>query len=326
MNAPAMSAAKQNMAGTRETTTTHHKESGITMAQNYRVHEMSSKEFHTLALEGWPHEHYGSALVAYTPKLCTFLLNQRYKNRIVSPSDLAKLKRVLMEKRWRVNGETLIYTAAFEPLDGQHRLQAGIETDTPFEAFSIWGVDPTVFPSIDIGKKRSGADHLSTAEIPNYAAMAAALRVLYRIEQKAMRTSNVNLPDDAILPYLDAHPKIKYSVNVADGARTYLLRSVGAALHYSFTQRESILADTFFHDLIHGEGLTRRDPVLPLRDFLSGSERRKKEERHQRGGDAQAKADMAAQTIVAWNAIRQKKTLTVAYLLSVDTRPFPEIV
>lgn len=296
------------------------------MAQNYQVYEMSSQDFHTLALGEWQEESYGCALVTYEPWLCTFLWDKKHKNRHVSPSDLEKLKKTLMEQRWLINGETLIYTSALEILDGQHRLKAGIETQTTFQACSIWGVPSTVFPTIDIGKKRSGADHLSVAEITNYAATAAALRVLYRLEQKVMRTSNANLPDEQILPYLARHPKMKYSVNVSDGARAYLLRSVGAALHYCFALRDETLADSFFHDLIQGENLTRRDPILILRDFLSGISARKKEEHLRRGGDTKTKADMAAQAIVTWNAIRTKKTISVPGLLSVDQRPFPEIV
>jgi hypothetical protein len=295
------------------------------MAQDYRVREMSSDDFHSLAQGGWPASALGSALVTYEPWLCDYLLGQKCPNRPLSPAELGRLNQALRADGWLLTGETLIFTAAFHVVDGQHRLTAGKETGKAFTSFTVWGVPEEAFAGIDIGKKRSAGDQLAAHAVPDYSAIAAALRVYYRLEHGAMRRTDVTLPDHEVKAYLNAHQKIRYSLTYGRRAHRFIMPSLGAALHYRFRGINEPLADQFFEDLIHGDLLSKRDPILALRDLL-GLRRPEGLRRARNTGDSEARADIAAQVIETWNAVCTKKSVLVKWLEDVATRPFPDPV
>jgi hypothetical protein len=187
--------------------------------------------------------------------------------------------------------------------------------------------------SMDIGKKHSGADILAQHEIPDAAAVAAALRTYYKIEQNALPTVTVVLPDYAIVEYQKIHQQIHYSLTNGVNVRRFLPPSLGTALHYAFQQKvkdatddnEHVLPDVFFAQLAGGENISSRDPVYVLRELLSL--RRSKDRRIKQSLDDKEYAQLGAQTINAWNAIRRHRSITRAGLeWNEDTKPFPEIL
>jgi hypothetical protein len=295
------------------------------MAHDYRVREMSSDDFHSLAQGGWLESALGSALVTYEPWLCDYLLGQKCPNRPLSPTELGRLNQALRVDGWLLTGETLIFTAAFHLIDGQHRLSAGKETEKAFTSFTVWGVPEEAFAGIDIGKKRSAGDQLAAYRVPDYVAIAAALRVYYRLEQGAMRRTDVTLPDHHIKSYLNDHQKIRYSLTYGKRANRFIMPALGAALHYRFRCINEPLADQFFEDLIHGDLLSKRDPILVLRDLL-GLRRPEGQRRVRNAGDSGARADIAAQVIETWNAVCTKKSVMARWLQDVANRPFPDPV
>lgn len=69
---------------------------------------------------------------------------------------------------WRVNGETIIFNKSGELSNGQHRLSACVEANTPFLAIVLCNVDDDAFATIDTGKIRSGGDVLYLSGVEKY--------------------------------------------------------------------------------------------------------------------------------------------------------------
>ena len=294
------------------------------MAHNYRVHEMSSKDFHTRVIEGLDAQYLGCAIVTFEPWLVEIILEHKHYNRPISPSDQERLREALKENRWLLDGETIIFSVEGRLLDGQNRLTAVQETGKPLQSFTVWGLPVDVFNTIDIGKKRSGADMLAANRVPDCASTAAALRMHYRLVRGAMRNPTDTLPDDEIMAYYQERKDIRYSLVYGQRIKQFVVPSVGSSLHYLFRTKDNILADAVYDQLGKGELLNRRDPFYVLRELLSTRRKDYSPLKHNVG--EKAKADMAAQLIEAWNAVRRHKTLTTKWLLDVDQRDFPEIM
>lgn len=294
------------------------------MAQNYRVHEMGSKDFHTGVLEGPRPLHQSCAIVTFEPWLCAVVLEQKHDNRPISPTEQDRLKDALEEDRWILDGQTIIFSVEGRLLDGQNRLTAVNETGKALRSYTVWGIPVDAFKTMDIGKKRSAADMLAANKVPDYGSTAAALRVHYRLVSGTMRSVEQTLPDDEIMDYFMHHKEIRYSLVYGQRIKQFVMPSVGSPLHYLLRAKDDTLADAVYDQLGKGEHLSRRDPFFVLRELLNSRRKDYSPLRHSIG--EKAKADIAAQLIEAWNAVRRQKTLTTKWLLEVDQREFPEIL
>lgn len=62
--------------------------------------------------------------------------------------------------RWRLNGETVKFSATGHLYDGQHRLNAVVQSGTTVPMVVIRGLGDDVMPTVDAGAKRSYSDAL----------------------------------------------------------------------------------------------------------------------------------------------------------------------
>ena len=303
-----------------------------TMWKQCRLINLSSTEFHTLVSEGWPYEELGAAIVEYEPWLAKALFEARHENRAISPSDQEKLATALGLDRWRINGQSIILSNLMRVINGQNRLHACMKTEKPLLSVTVWGVPFANAETMDIGKKHSGADILAQHQVPDAGAVAAALRTYYKVEKRALANTSVVLPDYAIVDYREQHKRIHYSVKYGNEVRRFIPPSLGTALHYAFEQKvrdlqdssQTILADVMFSQLALGKELTERDPVYVLRELLSI--RRAKDPRIKKSLDDKEYAQLGAQVINAWNALRRKRTITRNGLVWNEKTTFPEIL
>jgi hypothetical protein len=78
----------------------------------------------------------------------------RHKNR----AKIARLDSDMVYGRYQTNGETIIFDRHGRLIDGQHRLEACVQSGKSFEALVVRGVDPSAIGTIDQGQSRSLAD------------------------------------------------------------------------------------------------------------------------------------------------------------------------
>lgn len=252
-------------------------------------------------------------IVTVTPKMATGWLNDcNIHNRSVSNVVVQDYSGQMKSGKWHLNGEPIIFTAAkVKLLDGQHRLWACIDANTPFKTVVIEGIEEDTFSSIDTGKKRSAKDVLDIAGIEgtdNRAlAAAATLLIAYRAGNlHAMKT----VPRTKVLEFVEDNPDLQAWVirarQIRGWSRTFA--SSLAAVTYLASHRMSNEAEEFVKQVTSGENLAPRSPALALRNRLASEKRLS-------GG---VKMTMI---IMAWNAFAKGRTLTKLQMPRQDDYP-----
>ena len=239
--------------------------------------------------------------VQLDPTMAMELLAANTNNRTVAAYVVDKYSRDMKAGVWRVNGQTIKIGKSGRLLDGQHRLHAGLQSGVTFPAIIVRGLDEGVFETFDLGARRSLADVLIDRDESNTSTLAAALRQVWLIENDLLTSQNASPTIAEMLETLDRHPAIRESVRFASRVKHVTAPTLVVALHYFFTQKDSMLADTFVDRLIDGSGLGPKSPILKLRDQLMRARNEKKFK--------QSDPERAAWIIKAWNAFAEGRSL-----------------
>ena len=100
------------------------------------------------------------------------------KNRPVSEMHWMKIWLDIVEGRWKYNGEPISFGTNSALLNGQHRLRACAESEIPIDTDVIFGLDPEVMSTIDIGKVRTAANIAYLDGVENATAACAAAHLI----------------------------------------------------------------------------------------------------------------------------------------------------
>jgi hypothetical protein len=222
-------------------------------------------------------------IVDVTPDVAREMLEKsKIRNRAISRSFVKRLADDMKAGLWKQNGETIIVSKDEDILDGQHRLHAVILSETRQQLLVTFDVETSVFPTIDIGRSRSGGDILwtgGTTDNPLNAKRAStALNVVWTIERGEEDGLDIykcrsfrGIPKSRVLEYAREHAEILRSLEVVpsgqDGGMLFS-SPVLVGLHYLFAKKDKDQADKFVTDLIKGTDLDEEDPVFRLREIL----------------------------------------------------------
>ena len=139
----------------------------------------------------------GSVTREIPPKLAESILKEKNpRNRPISQSKVVGLSKELSQNKWLLNGETLKFSDERFLLDGQHRLEACVRSNTAFIAHVIFGIDKESFQTIDIGKKRDGSDTLAVMGVPNYSSASTIIRMIIAYENGLSDTPKRGISND----------------------------------------------------------------------------------------------------------------------------------
>lgn len=117
-------------------------------------------------------------ILTVTPEISAAWLDTTKRNRKINKRMRTNFARDMKARQWAVTGDAIKFSSKGDLLDGQHRLLACIDADTPFETLVIYGVDAAAQDVMDTGKARSSADMLSMHGVKNASHVAATYRVL----------------------------------------------------------------------------------------------------------------------------------------------------
>lgn len=239
-------------------------------------------------------------LAEITPEVAETMLRKKNTNRTLKLSQLNRIKRALEQGRWEINGETIIFDASGQLIEGQHRLKAVVETGCTIRALVVHGIDRERFKTMGQGSKRTAGDILGIQGVKNGRNIAAALRWVYRYEHEQMMNAHPNVTDDELADTIDDHPTIIDSLAFGVKAHTLAAPGMVTALHYLCSKQSKGVANDFFWKFASGEHLESGDVIMILRDrFLRG---RARGQTRMILRDEQ-KAPMIA---MAWNIIRKE--------------------
>ena len=237
-----------------------------------------------------------------TPKQAQEILRGNSRNRPANKAHIARLAGEMSSGKWKFNGSTISVTTSGLVVDGQHRLKACAVSQVPFETIMITGLDPGVFDTIDVGKKRTAADTFAVKGEKNYSLLAASLVIveLYMSGHDGGRLTRPASNQD-YEEWLEKYPALPASVEIAVSYRTKLMQpSILAAAHYIFSRIDEHAALDFIKRLATGENIKEGSVMSKLREKLI--ENFTSPRKHER-------AYLFGLLIKAWNAERTGRTL-----------------
>jgi hypothetical protein len=247
----------------------------------------------------------GGVLEHITPLKAKGMLDANTRNRKINHLAVTEYAASMRDKSWRVNGETLKVATDGTLIDGQHRLLACVEANTPFETYVVYGLNKDVFDTIDCGRKRTAADCLSIDGVANASATASAIRWIAALKGgRALAVRGMKMHSDEIrLAYAADSKRISEAVTITNGvSRGWMSPGQAAALYYLFAQKHEAKAKEFFELLGSGAGLHASHPILVLRDrFMRLNQTR--------GRDIDI--EKACIAIRAWNAFRANENVAM---------------
>ena len=253
-----------------------------------------------------------SELKTITPEFAKELLKRNIANRHVTTANVDRIADDILNGRWHVNGQTVIYND-YRLLDGQHRLLACVKAGIPIKSFVVEGVDNDEFPTIDSGKSRTGSDVLAITGHKYSAAKSTAL-ILIEAYMTGKIISIPSYSNSKIIELSEKYAGLNDSITMCQNTKKIIPTSQLAAFHYLFSKIDKDAADKFVEDLIKGTNLKVDDPVYLLRERLMNNlfSKSKLHRKH-----------IIALVIKAWNGRRRRKPCK--RLVWADNESFPVI-
>jgi hypothetical protein len=226
----------------------------------------------------------------------------KWHNRSHKPAKITEFSHDMTDEQWKLTGDTIKFSDKQRLRDGQNRLFACMRSGKPFRTHVVFGIDDNVFPWMDRGKPRSGADALYILDIENANAIAGIVRWLELLRTGRVKERDSFTPAQIVELFKNYdREKLKTAIILArkvySADRTPI--TLGAALAYSFGERAEGLRDRFFEAWATGNWAS---PMTPLR-LCSSQLGELRQYSHGRVNDVVR----AAMWIVAWNAVVTRK-------------------
>lgn len=239
--------------------------------------------------------------VEVTREIATALLKYNVSgetNRVLSQPYVDAAAAAMRRNEWLNTGEPIILSDDGLLNDGQHRLQAIVDTGLPCIMDLRFGIQRAAFASTNSGRKRTGADALTIAHIKDPTAVAAAARLVLNYQGGLPTSVKSRVENTAIVKAVERWPDLETSVALSATLRKPLHNAASKALAF-FAMRTANEASVreFFEILRWGEGKADNPPHL-LRDFMMLSPM-------ERGHDTYGRVRTFAACIIAWNAWRK---------------------
>lgn len=255
-------------------------------------------------------------LAHITADVAEVLLKRKNKNRTIHLSQLSKIKRSLEQGRWQINGETIIFDDQGNLIEGQHRLQAALDTKVSIWTLVVHGINFERFKTMGQGSKRTAGDILGINGEKDGRLLAAALRWVYRYENDLMSDPHPVINDDELADTIKAHEDIVDSIPFGRGCHSVAAPGMCTALHYLCKKRDSAKANDFFRKLGSGSDMSEDHPILVLRERFRKSDKDAKKTQIKGVLRDEVKAPMIAR---CWNLLRKNSNTRIASSRSLTT-------
>jgi len=235
-----------------------------------------------------------------TPELAAEWLRFNTHNRSLSRKRVQRYARLMREKKWRLNGESIKFDSRRAVLDGQDRLEAVVESGMSVRMVVVSGLSFTDMLTVDEGGVRTSTHALQIQGFEHPATLAGAAKLVLRY--KRAQPLNLSLvPTNAELSEFVKReaPGLKDSVAFVHERPACRLvpASVLAFFHYVGSQTSKKDASAFVRSLQGGEGLRAGAPVYVLREQILGMHAARRRPRTN---------ELIVLLARAWNALRSR--------------------
>ncbi|MFE6502357.1 hypothetical protein [Kitasatospora sp. NPDC057738] len=251
-------------------------------------------------------------LVVVTPELADELLSRASVNRRLDLGQVDYLAEAIRRGEWQLTHQGIALDgplASGALLDGQHRLHAIIKANTAVRIFAFEGLPASAFPVLDTGKRRSGADALSSTGEKYLSLLSSTIRhvILFKtMPDSSWSSPRARVTNDRILAEYNANAE-GFRAAVSIGriiSRQVFTSQTAAAVGYFVTTEAAptMQVDKWVQGVTSGANLEMGDPRLALRKVPRDLQKRGSRRRL-------GLRDQVAMYIKAWNAwVENRKT------------------
>lgn len=247
-------------------------------------------------------------IVTVTPETAAKWLGQNHGNRNVRILKVKAYARDMRNGKWMTSGDSIKFDWNGRLIDGQHRLEAVIESGATVRILVARGLDPRVQDVLDVNVRRSNADALRFNGFEhNQDTIAAIAKIANARELGFLRIATSShipeLTNAEVIEWAEAHPE---ALNAAALARR-TARGIGAtpsALGYAIWRLEQIDpldATEFILSMAEARTNGSGDPRLTLLRTFN---------RLKQDGRKLTPALQLRYIFAAWNAWREGRTLS----------------
>lgn len=252
----------------------------------------------------------------------TVLRRHNGQNRRLDPRTAKKYAKDLLQGKWMLNGETILFDDSGLLRQGQHRLQACVLSGVTLPSFVIAGVPASVYASLDLHRKRQPAEVLAGQGVKCHRAVASAASTLHKFfgtgRIARQHGYGYHLSMWEITDVFRTNPGLEASAVFAKdlGNTVHLFYGHGhvTALHYIFSVANKPLADEMFSRL-RNRNIPDDASWSALR-LLAGKLGDNKASRNKLPD-----ADLTGLVVKAWNALYEGRNLSSLRLSSSDGYP-----
>jgi hypothetical protein len=200
-----------------------------------------------------------------TPSVAESWLSERNdNNRRLRQKVVLGYRRDMSAGKWQPHHQGIAFSEDGKLLDGQHRLQAIVDSGVSVPLRVTTGVPQTAFITIDTGLKRLGADVL---EVPNVSTVIGILNVEHYINTKERSATNLQLID-----LLETNPDVEAAADtVVDTRQDSKGWLSGSALGWVYLRAFRVdpeVAKTYVDTVVRGLGLIDGGPAYTLRNRM----------------------------------------------------------
>lgn len=211
-------------------------------------------------------------IVEVNSELASEWLKTNNFNRRLSQPIIRRYADDMLNGRWNFTGDSIKFNCDGTLLDGQHRLEAIIRSNTKQKFIVVRGLEKDTFFNLDIGKKRTFSDVLTIEDKKTYtAALAAAIRLCHSFDIKTVESNKYENNSSILYKYFEENPGIEksleYVINL-DKEGKILKLSFLTAVHYILKRIAAKDADEFIKNVVTGENLDKTSPIYLLREKL----------------------------------------------------------
>jgi len=258
-------------------------------------------------------------IVDVTPGRAELWLTRNTDNRRVRPATVARYSRDMETGRFIENGAAICFAKDGALLDGQHRLEAVVQSGATVTFLVVRNLDRRVQHTIDDGAKRTLGDRLTFNGHQNSAVAAAVIRRVVMWQAGYKQNSGTYQPSTAeSLDLLDSDPTIAVAVDSAVKLRTgrLLPPTIIGLTWWLFSKVDEADCATFWDGLHSGAGLSEGDPIHIVRNQII--------RRNAEPGRI-PESIYLAWVIKAWNFWRAERALSPTYKFRLrPDESFPE--
>lgn len=215
--------------------------------------------------------------VLVTPELAEIILEYNTNNRKVKHERVNLYAKEMENGNWKFNLTPIKFSFEGILLDGQNRLRALIKSGRSFEFLIGIGLEPSTFDTMDVPGIRTVGDTAHVAGIKNPTVVGSVVRAAHAYKESRWSANKSSTRTISNAGFMDKHNNdseaidASVSFGVALHKKTTIKIMSAAELgtfHYLFNESDSYLAIEFLEKLFLGENLTKKSPIMLLRNLL----------------------------------------------------------